>query len=289
MVRQWLVWLMLVVALGEASSSPSACNNGPYGESSYAFACPDYAMLSDAMIRAAGGDPDLVYATVGASSDSECGACYLVELLDAEIVWRADFPRLVVQVINSGYDVLQGQMDIYMGAGGFGYFTACNTDCGTRYCAGGPCHAAMSRGDYAAWTYSLWEDPNSCYSGGIRMLHRANADDVWSRCGALGAHDEIVRSCARTNLELFHQNFVSTAYRRVRCPMALSNITGMLRSDDTLYPEASADMDLHQSCQGDRANAHFCVTTMQDCCVPSCSWPGKVPTVAGWDSVRACG
>jgi hypothetical protein len=36
---------------------------------------------------------------------------------------------VVVQAVNSGFDVIPGQLDVFMGAGGFGWYDACNVDC----------------------------------------------------------------------------------------------------------------------------------------------------------------
>jgi hypothetical protein len=280
--------LVAALAFTLTSAAPSACNNGPYflSDRDYRFACPEQAMLSDALIEAARGTP-FVFATAGGSSDGECGKCYQVRVDGAEILSPPHpLPMLLVQIINSGFDVLQGQLDLYMGAGGFGYFTACNSDCGTRACSGGPCHVPMSGGSFDAWTASLWPDPNPCYSGGIRVL---NADDTVERkCRAIKAHPEIIRSCIRSNIMMVHQNFERTAYERVRCPIALVNITGMARVDDDEYPDAHPHLSLGQVCRGNLAMRHFCVTTMQDCCVPSCAWPGKSPTKPGFEAVRVC-
>ena len=111
--------------------TPSACGNGggfaDATSQEYAYACPHHAMLSDDMILAAkydGNYNDFVYAVAGSATDSECGTCFQVQLLDAERQWRDDFPHVIVQVINSGFDVMQGQLDLFIGGGGFGYFTA---------------------------------------------------------------------------------------------------------------------------------------------------------------------
>lgn len=69
-------------------------------------------MFSDDMLAAAKYDKldkNFVYAMAGSGSDSDSGICYQVQLLDAEKVWRSNFPMLVVQVINSGFDVQPGQ------------------------------------------------------------------------------------------------------------------------------------------------------------------------------------
>jgi hypothetical protein len=112
--------------------------------------------MSDDMIGAAEHDGlsnDFLYGIAGGSGDSECGVCYQIQLLAAEKVWKDDFPRLIIQVVNSGFDVMPGQLDIMVGAGGQGYFTAVNGDCDTHYCQGGPCAEGMFEGDFDAFAW----------------------------------------------------------------------------------------------------------------------------------------
>lgn len=277
--------------------TPSACNNG-WGAGPVAYACPHQAMLSDDMVLASRHDrldAFFDYATAGSGTDAECGTCYQVELLDAERVWNPDSKQLIVQVINSGFDVMPGQLDLFMGAGGFGYFTACNSDCGQRFCQGGPCAEGMYSGTFDDWTNARYMDPNACYSGGIKWLNESSQEDVEALCLGLGGNDvdafkSIVTydSCVRTNRALYHQNFVSTNYARVQCPESLYRLTGLQREDDAQFPPASPSLPLTQACRGSRGQGRYCVTTMQDCCVPSCSWPGKVQTTPDYPRVDRC-
>lgn len=283
--------------------TPSACANGGWGRgggggnNEYAFACPHQAMLTQDMELAAkydGLDTDFVYATAGSGTDSECGICYQVQLLDAERVWSPNMPLLIVQIINSGFDVMPGQMDLFMGAGGFGYFNACSRDCSSNFCQGGPCAQGMYDGDFATWTDAHYPDPNQCYSGGIKWLNETSNKEVEALCKALSnGNDEykdvvLYDSCVKTNRQIFHQNFVSTHYKRVQCPLGLVKLTGMQRQDDDVYPFPSKAYDLDQSCQGSREQGRYCITTMSDCCVPSCSWGQKVSTRDGYGRVDRC-
>ena len=281
--------------------NPSACGNGGQGGEAPSFACPHHAMLSDDMLMAARYDNlshAFAYAVAGSASDSLCGQCYQVHLLDAERVWRADFPLLVVQVVNSGFDVMQGLFDVFVGAGGMGYFTACNRDCGARFCNGGPCREGLFDGTFDAWTYSPYPDPNPCYGGGLRLLNETSKEELASRCRSLGGgnnassralKDEILHdTCVRGNLELFHQNFVSTKYLRVKCPKGLYMLTGLRRDDEDGYPDPDPALRFTNECRGSREQGHYCVTSMADCCVPSCAWPGKVNTDPSWRRVDRC-
>ncbi len=277
--------------------TPSACSNGGYGDT-HAYACPHQAMLTQDMRLAADFDnlsKQFVYALAGSGTDQECGKCYQVQLLDAERTWTDDFPQLVVQIVNSGYDVMPGQLDLFMGGGGFGYFTACNRDCDTHHCQGGRCARGMYRGDFRAWTDARFPDPNQCYAGGIKWLNDTTAETLTTLCLALSDGDTsllkdlaLQESCLLTNRRLFHQNFVSSTYTRVQCPKGLTLLSGIRREDDDLWKPALAENVLDNTCHGSRANGHYCITTMQDCCVPSCSWGGKVATTPGFNRVDRC-
>jgi hypothetical protein len=268
---------------------PSACSNG-FSSPKYGFACPHHALLSNDMIMASeydGLSQEFVYGVAGSSTDNDCGKCYQVQLLDAERVWRDDFPFLLLQVINSGYDVMPYQFDVFMGAGGFGYFTACNGDCAYRFCQGGPCRQPMFSTSFDTWNQALYDDPNICYSGGIKWLEDPSTAKDYCE-NALGENPHLVDSCVRTNAQKYHQNFVEIRTERVQCPEGLYRLTGLRRIDDTAFPLPSSNVVLTQHCQGDRSQGHFCMTTMQDCCKPSCSWRGKGDPSTEWDHVDYC-
>lgn len=50
-------------------------------------------------------------------------------------------------MINSGSDVASGQLDIMMGAGGMGIFTAVNSDCQNRHCNVSQSDSYQGRGE----------------------------------------------------------------------------------------------------------------------------------------------
>lgn len=275
---------------------PSACSNGRTSDT-YAFACPHMTLLSDDMILASRFDNlenDFLYAVAGSSTDDDCGKCYQVQLLDAERKWRNNFKQFVVQVINSGYDVMSGQLDIFMGGGGFGYFDACNVDCKSNYCQGGGCLDNMYDTPFSNWNQAEYNDPNVCYSGGIKWLDSKSPEALLHLCqGLVGYQDNLknritVDSCFRSNILLYHQNFISTNYLQVQCPQGLTLLTGLQRQDDYENPFPHMDNRLENHCQGNPSQGHVCVTTMQDCCKFSCAWSNKGNPVANWSRVDAC-
>lgn len=299
---RWLLALMLlpVLAWGQCVDNvPSACGNGPSGAARYGYACPDMMMLTDAMIDAAKKDglhASFAYAVAGSANDSECGKCYQVMLLDAEREWRSDFKQIIIQVVNSGFDVMSYQFDIFMGGGGFGYFTSCNSDCTTNYCQGGACRQSMFSGRFKDWVNAQYNDPNLCYSGGIKWLDQKNNTELVRLCRRMSPGNStksraLLDSCYRTNVGLYHQNFVGTRSTRVQCPKSLIDITGLKRTDDVKHPRPSKTLSLPNACTGSRKDGRYCITTMQDCCKMSCSWSGKIPSYALDDThkcVRTC-
>lgn len=278
----------------------SACSNGGVSDK-YAYACPHMMMLSDSMINASKSDglsEWFEYAVAGSGNDDqECGMCFQVQLLDAEREWRPDFKDVIVQVVNSGFDVTSHQFDIFMGGGGFGYFTACNEDCRDHYCQGGPCREGMYEGTtFKNWVNAQYDDPNLCYSGGIKWLDQMKNQSHMLQQLCLGltamrytnGTKSTVDSCYRTNMQLYHQNFVSSRLSRVQCPPSLVEMTGLRRTDDSNYPQADRTLVLTETCNGDRTNGRYCITTMQDCCKMSCSWNGKVASDISYPSVYTC-
>lgn len=276
------------------SYAPSACANGP-AQGPHAFMCPHQMMFSNDMRAAAARDGlngSFVYALAGCATDSLCGSCYQVLPRQAEKVWRPNFRQIIVQCVNSGFDVAEGQMDLYVGAGGQGYFTAVNADCRTRFCEGGACKDNLYETGFSAWTDAEFPDRNKCYSGGVKQFD--NSTRLREKClrligsGRQRKHQILYQSCIRSNQQYMHQNFYETAYERVRCPDSLVRVSGMRRSDEAGLPSAGAGLPLTKSCKGTISSGHACITTMHDGCVASCSWPGKANTVAGYPSVTRC-
>ena len=275
------------------SEKNSACGNGQ-SSSEYGYACPHLLMFSADLLLAAQYDHfdrDFYYAVAGGTSDQDCGACYQVQLLDAEQQWDPLFRNLIVQVVNSGFDVRQGQFDVFMGGGGFGWFTSCNSDCFQNYCKGGPCHENLYDGSFSQWNNAQYYDSDLCYSGGIKWLNHTTPD----MCHALSNYhtndlkDRILfDSCMGTNRYGYHQNFVSTNSLRVQCPPGLYRATGLRRSDEDSFLIPHLQNQLPISCRGNRDRGDYCITTMMDCCKFSCSWNSKGNPDPQWSRTDTC-
>jgi hypothetical protein len=68
---------------------------------------------------------------------------------------------------------------------------------------------------------------------------------------------------------------VSLNAKRVACPTHLYKLTGLNRKDNINYPKINITNKFDIQCRGDRSQGRYCMTTMQDCCKPSCSWSNK--------------
>lgn len=287
----------------------NACGGGYFSQGgTYGFACPHMMMFSEDMILASrmdGLEQRFWYATAGSNSDNDCGKCFHVRLGENERWNETDgtsvSPKrnLIVQVINSGGDVGYRQFDLFVGAGGFGVYTACNRDCQVQHCNGGPCHDHLYEGSFNVWTYSEYS-ADRCYGGGVKWFPPFNDTLLIDACRALipsnGTNntwtsllfkdEQLFRSCYYSNRYHYHQNFASYRAMRVQCPKGMYMLTGLRRNDDTDFPLPTFEVDdetLHDTCMGST-----CITTMCDCCKPSCAWTGKVSTDPHWMSVRTC-
>jgi len=274
--------------------SPCGNNGILYGPDA-GFVCPHMMMYSTDMLLAARFDTlddHFLYAVGGGSSDQECGRCYQVQPLDPEQSWNKELSekQLIIQVINSGFDVMPGHFDVFMAGGGFGYFTACNSDCDSKYCEGGPCAQSLYDGGYDDWNPVSPE----CYGGGIRLLQNKSGDELLRLCRKLtgnstGYKDQVLwQSCVETNIKLYHQNFISTKALAVQCPEGLVRLTGLRRTDDDGLPVPHVENRLTTTCSGSQESHHYCMTSMQDCCMPSCSWMDKGSPDTVWGRVDSC-
>jgi hypothetical protein len=274
----------------------SACSNTEYG-SMFGFNCPHMLMFSDDMIFAAKYDNNFNsfhYAVAGSSSDLECGKCYQIKLLEAENTDRLPRKQLIIQIINSGYDVNRNQFDLFMAGGGFGYYTACNVDCHSMYCLGGPCSDYMYKSQFDDWLKLKGKSTPLCYSGNNYNLDLSNHTLVYELC--MNLVKDITRvmdnmtidSCYRSYVENYHQNFVKTNYVQVQCPEGLYRLTGLRRQDDLKYSLPHPSNQLTEKCEGNSQENRFCITTMQDCCKPSCAWNFKGFPSQIWPKVDTC-
>jgi len=143
-----------------------------------------------------------------------------------------------------------------------------------------------------AWTSVPIPNVDPCYAGGVRVLNSQPRDQLWSLCQALSAgqtgyKDEVLwQSCYESNVDFYHQNFKKAQFLEVACPDGLTMLTGLKRSDQAGLPKPNKNNTLGISCA--MSSPHFCLTSMQDCCKPSCAWSNKVPADPQWSRDDTC-
>ena len=268
---------------------PSACNNGNHDPSTkLGYACPHQLMFSSDMILAAmrdGFDEGFYYGTAAVQSDNDCGKCYQVSVGKQNLKMEK---QLILQITNTGFDVVAGQFDVYVAAGGFGWYTACNSDCQSRSCQGGVCTRGMYDGSFDQWN-AVSRD---CYGGGLNLVSEPDRETIWNYCAGLTngfeetpvyKDDALRQGCWLSNVFNYHQNFDTVDSTQVKCPPSLTLVTGLKRQDDYSVPDASLSNQLPTQCR--RPN---CMTTYHDCCKPSCAWKGKGNPDSTFSRVDTC-
>lgn len=272
----------------------SSCgNNGKAYGPDTGYACPHLMMYSTDMLLAARYDnlsDDFLYGVCGSSTEMDCGKCYQVQPLMPESSSTSVSKQLILQIVNSGFDVAPGHFDIYMGAGGFGFYTACNSDCKTNYCMGGACVEGMYDSDFKAWN----PFSSNCYGGGVRIVDAKKEEEIVTKCHALSGHsagfkDQVLwQSCIETNLKLYHQNFISANSVPVQCPEGLVRLTGLRRQNEDHLPLPHVENQFSIFCNGSQPDHNYCLTSMDDCCMPSCAWMNKGNVDKKWSKVDSC-
>jgi len=233
----------------------SACNGG--GDSTIGFSCPHLMLLSPDMQYAAATDNNswAAYGVAGIGATADCGFCYQLEITGG----GSPSPnKFIVQAVNTGSDVGSGQFDILVGAGGFGIYDACASDCQSgRVCSGGHCNAPQFSGDFSAWT-----PDGNCYGGGVRSADGCNNLASSSSFAA----NTLRYGCSTAINRGYHQNF-NVQWSKVQCPESLYKLTGLKRRDNLQFAKPHPLLSLLSSGR---------TTTTMDCCKPSCAWRENV-------------
>merc|ERR1712168_1400163 len=230
-----------------------------------AYACMDWSSGSKGMQAAekafearTGQSVYFGVGTYGTEEDIQrgLGACYLIT------VDTIDRP-LLVQSINTGYDVWDSQFDLMQGAGGFGAYNTC---------AGG--EESIFPGS---------KDPWGKMYGGV---------DYKSECAGLPPYPKVedpMKDAGDSLIDMCEVSF-DRGYRleggenpsiqelsRVECPDELVEFTWMKRTDD---PEFGHPVLLKKNTEGNTCqlpdSGAWCLTRMMDCRKPSGSWPNNV-------------
>ncbi len=224
---------------------------------------------------------------------------------------------MVVQSANTGTNGI-GDMDIFMGAGGFGTFNGCYVQGGA--CPGGPCmYSAFSTSNggnvKAAGDSFDTPSPDACKTSSTNWVTEATltssgcATDTVTACSQIASPNaqigaETVRSCIQSNgVEAndagqipgdYHLNWYIWA-ERVECPAHLTEVTGcklasqgLPKPDPTVATAAQAKAAGFLQFASDGSKFH--TTQMEDCCMPTCAWNNNISgtTTGGYDSFYSC-
>ncbi len=95
-------------------------------------------LLSPDMVLAAKADGNdwAVYGVAGIGQVTDCGKCFQLEITGSSGTYPTK-TKYIVQAVNTGSDVSSGQFDILIGAGGFGIYDACSSECKYGQTCGG--------------------------------------------------------------------------------------------------------------------------------------------------------
>jgi len=204
-----------------------------------------------------------VYFGVGSYGNNQvrAGLCYRISLASVD-------RDLIVQVVNQGGDVPDGNFDLQMGDGGFGIFDAC-VSAGTS--------VPQFAGDATAWgdTYGGASTVNQCASLPKYPICSPNAPDSMRDLCSWSFNKGLRLSTGNSNPTI-------QKMCEVKCPSELWTATGLQRSDVTNSAYTCAATNTIPS--------GGLLTRMMDCAKPSYGWANNVkgPTVAGYSQVVPC-
>ena len=251
----------------------SGCGGG--GDPNISWSCPHLMLLSPDMQFAAQTDGNgdwAVYGVAGIGQSSDCGKCFQLQITGGGNI--PSKKSYIVQAVNTGSDVSSGQFDILLGAGGFGIYDACSSDC--KYgptCSGGHCNAPMFSGDFKAWT-----PDGNCYGGGVHQTD--GCDALVTESQRTFADNTLIYGCKMALNQQYHQNF-EVNFSEVQCPKSLYQITGLRTKSDSFLSLPHPSLKLTQQGQ---------TTTTMDCCKPTCAWRQNIAgfTDPNWPQVFVC-
>ena len=231
-----------------------------------AYQCIDWTAGSAAMQAreqsyfAATGDA--VYFGVGSygNDQTRAGKCYRISASGID-------RDLIVQVVNQGGDVPDGNFDLQVGDGGYGVFDACVSD-GTS--------VPQFDGSGSQWgaIYGGWGDISGC-----------DKLPQYPHCGAApqDSMQDLCRWSFEKNIRRSSGNSNPTILNmcEVVCPLELYQATGLRRSD-----AGSSSY----SCGPTGNSGGGLLTRMMDCTKPSYGWNGNVKgtTYPGYELVVPC-
>jgi hypothetical protein len=218
---------------------------------------------------------------VATLNGAACCSCYQIVYgtpMNAGLSYNPPKP-LIVQNFNQGGGA--NAFDIFMGKGGEGAQT---NGCSKLYSSypgtGEPYGGGIRASSIAA-----------CAPGEAQLASAACVSAVTSQCDQIQASSSYVQTTTQTSCieansaqSYYHENWNVKA-RQVECPNALTEVTGC-KPNPGGHPQPDPTVQTVAQAQ---SWGSFTTTTMEDCCKPSCAWPGNVSnTQAPWSAMYQC-
>lgn len=301
-------------------TAKNACESGKEGVP-VQFACPRFMLYASEMMQAAiddgygdafnyavvGHDPDTT--NLDAGLENSCCQCYQL-VFDVPTYLTASTltpPKpLIVQSANTQASGPTG-FDVFMGAGGFGVFNACDAD-------------IPMGSNFGYSQYATYPEVGQAFSGGVKpgpdsldcaddqnnlsdalIADPSCQEKITAACNQITSdtatvQEETRRSCIQSNQaeSYYHENW-SIYVQRVVCPTHLMEVTGCKIPPGPGLPDPNPEVQTAAQAQAagfssEMSGQRYHTTTMQDCCMPTCAWSNNVraETVDGYNSLYSC-
>ena len=308
---------------GNCTQGQNACEGTKQG-ARVNFLCPRFMVFSDEMAQAAldDGNVGLNYAVVGHDSDTggidgnvtvSCCQCYQLVFSLPENVAQVGGggasaipipPPLVVQSFNTSAGGGKN-FDVFMGAGGFGAFNACDPNASMKSASGKYLYTQFpTEGEPGAGGVNAATQIAGCKSDKNQATTETLSSstcqsNVATACGKFKSTSDVmtaqsIRSCTQSNNpnSYYHLNWQIYA-KRVECPKHLTEVTGCKLTPQNLPAVNPAVKTPAQAAADSSFKSGYTITTMQDCCMPTCAWQNNVKgqnlsVVGNYNSFYSC-
>ena len=222
---------------------------------------------------------------------------------------------VIVQAFNTSAGGGQN-FDLFMGAGGFGSFNACD-----------PAFSSM-KSPSGLYLYSSFPEQGEPGSGGVNaatqlagcktsenlvtaatLSSATCVANMQSACMSFASSTltpqavaDSIQSCTKSNdaASYYHLNWQVYA-KKIECPTHLTQVTGCKLAPQGL-PAANPNVTTPAQAAADSSfkattssGTHYTTTTMQDCCKPTCAWQdwvtgnnGGLTAVGQYNSFYSC-
>jgi hypothetical protein len=307
---------------GNCTPAQNACEGTKQG-AQVQFLCPRFMLFSDEMAQAAidDGNEGFHYAVVGHDSDTggidgnvtmSCCQCYQLVYQLPENIAQVNGngpsaipipPPLVVQSFNTAAGGGKN-FDVFMGAGGFGAFNACDPSGSPQSPSGKYFYTQFPPlGEPGAGGVNAATQIASCKSKDLVTTATLSSTTcqaaVATECGkfkqtSTAITEASIRSCTQSNDpdSYYHMNWKIYA-KRVECPIHLTEVTGCKLASQGLPAVNQAVKTPEQAAADASFKSGYTTTTMQDCCMPTCAWQNNtkgqgLSLVGDYNSFYSC-